>query len=172
LRRHDCPESPGNASRLIAIARQIMNPDVRRAFFFYNYFEMRSFHRRADNPMNRNDAVAAYLNTAQTLLHALRACLSMESEPYPCDKWLSRSAPKTATAQKLALHIARLMEHLADDALRFPGPESDTALSQDFRAIRSLLIESARHTGIDEPWLTRWWEHINQARSATSRVRW
>jgi len=116
--------------------------------------------------MNRNDAVAAYLNTAQSLLHALRACLSMESEPYPYDKWLSRSAPK------LAPHVARLMDDLADDALRFPGPESDDALSQDFRGIRSLLIDSARQTGIDEPWLTRWWEHINQARSATSRVRW
>ena len=133
---------------------------------------MRSFHRGADNPMNRNDAVAAYLNTAQSRLHALRACLSMESEPYPYDKWLSRSAPKTATAQKLAPHVARLMDDLADDALRFPGPESDDALSQDFRGIRSLLIDSARQTGIDEPWLTRWWEHINQARSATSRVRW
>ena len=101
--------------------------------------------------MNRNDAVAAYLNTAQSLLHALRACLSMESEPYPYDKWLSRSAPKTATAQKLASHVARLMDDLADDALRFPGPESDDALSQDFRGIRSLLIDSARQTGIDEP---------------------
>ena len=122
--------------------------------------------------MNRNDAVAANLNTAQSLLHAPRACLSMESEPYPYDKWLWRSAPKTATGQKLAPHVARLMDHLVDDALRFPGPESDNALSQDFREIRSLLIDSARQTGIDEPWLTRWWEHINQARSATSRVRW
>ena len=122
--------------------------------------------------MNRNDAVAAYLNTAQSLLHALRACLSMESEPYPYDKWLWRSAPKTATGQKLAPHVARLKDHLVDDALRFPGPEPDNALSQDFREIRSVLIDSARQTGIYKPWMTRWWEHINQARSATSRVRW
>ena len=120
--------------------------------------------------MNRNDAVAAYLNTAQSLLHALRACLSMESEPYPYDKWLSRSAPKTATAQKLVPHVARFMDDLADDALRFPGPESDDALSQDFRGIRSLLIDSARQTGIDERWLTRWWEHINQAGALVTSV--
>ena len=43
------------------------------------------------------------------------------------------------------------MDDLADDALRFPGPESDDALSQDFRGIRSLLIDSDRQTGIDEP---------------------
>jgi hypothetical protein len=64
------------------------------------------------------------------------------------------------------------MDHLAGDALRFPGPESDNALSQNFREIISVLIESARQPGINETWLTRRWEHINQPRSATSRVRW
>ena len=54
----------------------------------------------------------------------------------------------------------RLMDHLAGDALRFPGPESDNALSQNFREIISVLIESARQPG------------IIQARSATSQVRW
>ena len=149
-----------------------MNPDVWRAFFFYNYFEMRSFHRGADNPMNRSDAVAAYLNTAQALLHGLRACLSLEREPYPYDKWLWRYASQTETGERLAPHVNRIMDHLADDTLRFSGPESDNSLSQELREIRGVLIESARQSGIDEPWLVRWWEHINQARSATANVRW
>ncbi|MDP6453850.1 MAG: hypothetical protein QF898_11115 [SAR202 cluster bacterium] len=165
-------ESTGIATKLIEKARQTMTPEVRRAFFFYNYFEMRSFHRGADNPLNRNDAVPAYLNTSQALLHALRACLSLEGEPYPYDKWLWKSASQTETGQKLSPHVNSILDHLADDALRLPGPESDNPLSQDFREIRGVLIDSARQSGIDEPWLVRWWEHINQARSATSSVRW
>ena len=116
-------ESTGDATRLIEKARQTMKPDVRRAFFFYNYFEMRSFHRAGDNPMNRNGAVAAYINTAQALLHELRACLSLEWEPYPYDKWLWLSASQTETGKRLAPHVNRIMDHLAGDALRFPGPE-------------------------------------------------
>jgi hypothetical protein len=165
-------ESTGNAAQLIEKSRQTMKPEVRRAFFFNNYFEMRSFHRNADNPMNRDDPVAAYLGTAQALLHALRACLSLEGEPYPYDKWLWKSASQTETGLRLAPHVNRIMDHLADDALRLPGPESENPLSQDFREIRGVLITSARQSGIDEPWLIRWWEHINQARSSTSGVRW
>jgi hypothetical protein len=83
-----------------------------------------------------------------------------------------KSASQTETGQMLAPHVNCIMDHLADDALRLPGPESENPLSQDFREIRGVLINSARRSGIDEPWLIRWWEHINQARSATSGVRW
>ena len=61
------------------------------AFFFLHYSEMRSFHRTADNPLNRGDSVAAYINTGQALTHGLRACLALEQEPYPYDKWLWRA---------------------------------------------------------------------------------
>jgi hypothetical protein len=64
------------------------------------------------------------------------------------------------------------MDHLAADALRFPGPESENPLSLELKGLRNDLVDAARSKGIDEPWLTRWWEHVNQARTATSRVHW
>ena len=111
-------------------------------------------------------------STTLPLAHGLRACLALEGEPYPYDKWLWRVAAGTPTGQKLAPSVERLMGHLAADALRFPGPESDNPLSQELKAFRRELVDAARGRGVDEPWLDRWWLHVNQARAATRGLRW
>jgi hypothetical protein len=162
----------GTAEDLIARARRPMRDEVRRAFFFLHYFEMRSYHRSADNPMERGDAVAAYLSTAEALAHALRASMVLHGEPYPYEKWLYRFAIATPTGAALVSHVDALLGHLAADGLRLKGPERDNPISQEMRAIRAILIEAAHAGGIDEPWLTRWWLFINQARAATRDVVW
>jgi hypothetical protein len=130
-------ESVGAAGRLISKVRQPMKPEVSQAFFFYHYFELRSFHRSGDNPMNRDDGVAAYMNSAQALAHGLRACLSLDGQPYPYEKWLWSAASRTPTGQLIAPAVNRIMDHLASDALRFPGPESENPLSLELKGLRN-----------------------------------
>ena len=160
------------AAELLAESRKAMRPEVGQAFFFYHYFQMRNFHRTSDNPMERGDAVAVLFGVAQALAHALRAALVLDGEPYPYEKWLRREAVRHPTGQALAAHIEVLFECMANDALRRAGPERENPLSQALRQIRHTLIDAARRHGIDEPWLTHWWLHIDQAETATRDVRW
>ena len=66
-------EGLGAVPELVGHARRPMREEVIRGFFFYHYAEMRSYHRNADNPMERGDAAAAYLCTGMALAHVLRA---------------------------------------------------------------------------------------------------
>ena len=162
----------GGAQDLVALARQPMREDVSRAFFFYHYVEMRSSHRSADNPMERGDPVAVLLSVSETLAHGLRAALALDGEPYPYPKWLYRAAEASPTGRRLAPSIQRILDDLAADKLRFDGREADNPISQALREMRGILVDAARAKGVDEPWLTRWWHHIDQARDAPKRVRW
>src|SRR5690606_29507336 len=98
-------------------------------FFFYHYFQMRSFHRACDNPMERGNAVAVLFGVAQALAHALRAALVLDGHPYPYDKWLHLEAVRHPTGRALAAHVEVLLECMANDALRRAGPEKENPLS-------------------------------------------
>jgi len=76
------------APELIAEARKPMSQELRRAFFFHHYVEMRGDHRACDTPLARKDRCGALLFLTKTVAHAMRAALVLDGEPYPYDKWL------------------------------------------------------------------------------------
>lgn len=157
---------------LLDSAKSPVRPEVQRAFFFYNYYQMRNFHRASDNPMERGDGLAVLFSLSQTIAYALRAALILDGEPYPYEKWLRREALRHPTGVKLAPHVDAILAAIAEDTLRLAGPERHNPLSQSLRQMRQILIDAARAEGIDEPWLTQWWLYINQAETATADVRW
>jgi hypothetical protein len=160
------------AQTLLECAKSPMRPEVRRAFFFHNYYQMRNFHRASDNPMERGDGLAVLFSLSQTVAYALRAALILDGEPYPYEKWLRREALRHPTGEKLAPHVDAILDAIAGDALRLARPERQNPLSQSVRQIRQILIDAARAKGIDEPWLIQWWLYISQAEAATVGVRW
>ena len=169
---HVLRDEAGGAAGLQAEARRPMREDVRRALFFHHYVEMRGEHRGVDTPMERGHALPVLLAVAKTLAHALRAALVLHGEPYPYDKWLHADAVRTPTGRRLAPHAEHLLDLLAAEGLRPVGSQKSHPVQQELRAIRACLVDAARQTGIDEPWLDRWWLHIPQARAAPARVRW
>ncbi|MBX2998190.1 MAG: hypothetical protein KF893_06720 [Caldilineaceae bacterium] len=160
------------ASELIERAKSPMRAEVQRTFFFYNYYQMRNFHRASDNPMERGDGLAVLFSLSQTVAYALRAALILDGEPYPYEKWLRREALRHPTGEQLAPHVDAILDAITTDALRLPGPERQNPLSQSVRQMRQILIDAARAQGIDEPWLNQWWLYINQAERATADVHW
>ncbi len=70
------------------IAKKPMSDEVRYAFFFHNYVQMRSSHRALDNPLERQDEIASLIGIIHTIVFALRAGLILDKVPYPFDKWL------------------------------------------------------------------------------------
>lgn len=162
----------GRAASLIALARRPMPEAVRRAWFCYHYVEMRSEHRACDNPIERGDAVAVLQAMTQTLSHALRAAMVLDGEPYPYVKWLAHAAFATPTGRRLAPAVTGLLDLLAQDALRAPGPEAQHPITHALREIRRLLVEAAQERDLDAPWLREWWLVIDQARRGMREVRW
>jgi Domain of unknown function (DUF4037) len=162
----------GRAASLIAVARQPMPEEVRRAWFCYHYVEMRGEHRACDNPIDRGDAVAVLQAMTQTLSHALRAAMVVDGQPYPYVKWLGRAAFRTPTGRRLEPKVTELLDLLAQDALRAPGPEKHHPLTRALREIRSLLVDAAQESGLDAPWLHDWWLFMDQARRGMQEVRW
>lgn len=160
------------AARLIRLTRTPMRTEVRETLFFHHYVEMRSEHRACDTPIERNDGVALLMFLPKTLGHALRAAMVLDGEPYPYDKWLFRVAEKTPTGRKLAPHVERIMDLLAEDALRCSGPKEKNPISLELGAIRQVLINTARGKGLDSEWLETWWLYLEQAREARELVRW
>ena len=75
-------------------------------------------------------------------------------------------------------HRSQLVVSAAMDELGQRGGDAVyRAIPGGWRVVRLrlmtvCLVETARAKGIDEPWLARWWEHINQARAATSGIAW
>lgn len=173
LRRAAVLADVGNlAGALVAEARRPMPAAVRRAWFCYHYVEMRGFHRNCDNPIERGDALAVLQSLVPVVNHALRAAMVLDGIPYPYIKWLAQAAGTTPTGQRLLPLVHDLLDLLAADVLRRPGPEKGHPLSDKSREIRKVLVESARSVGIDEPWLDRWWEYLPQARERIKAVKW
>jgi hypothetical protein len=165
-------DNTDRAEDLIALARRPMRKEVADAFFFYHYVEMRGEHRACDGPMERTDPMGVLLSLPKTIAHALRAAMVLDGEPYPYDKWLHRAAVETPTGAALGPHIDAILDRLAENDLRFEGPESANPIGRELRVIRLLLIEAAEAKGNNAPWLRRWWMHMTQARDAIRDVRW
>jgi hypothetical protein len=165
-------DDAGAAAEPIRLARRPMREEVSRAFFFYHYVEMRGEHRACDNPIQRSDPVALLLSLPKVISHALRAAMVLDGQPYPYDKWLYCAAAGTPTGRLLAPSVREVLDLLAAGHLRTGPPESDHPVSLELRVIRRILVEAAQAKGIREPWLTRWWLHMDQARAAVENVRW
>jgi hypothetical protein len=159
-------------THLLEAARTPMPEQVRRACFFFNYYQMRNFHRASDNPMERGDAVAVLFALSHAVAYALRSALVLDGQPYPYEKWLHREALRHPTGQQIAPYIEVILDEIAVGTLRVAGPERQNPLSSALRQIRQILIDTARANNIDEAWLTQWWLYIDQAETATAGVRW
>lgn len=162
----------GIAQPIIDRARRPMSEAVRQAFFFHHYVEMRGEHRACDTPIDRNQPVPLLLFLGKTIGHALRAAIVLEGEPYPYDKWLHRAAQETATGRLVAAEVDRIVELLAQDHLRTPGPEASHPITRALVSIRTILADAARAKGCDGPWLTEWWLHMDAASAAIADIRW
>ena len=162
----------GQAANFIAMAQRPMREEVRNALFFYHYIEMRSDHRACATPIERGESVALLLFLPKVLAHALRAALILEEHPYPYDKWLYRQALETPTGKSLQPAVETILDALASDAIRHPGPETTHPVGLALREIRRILIQAAQEKGINEPWLNEWWLYIVQARQAIQTITW
>jgi len=166
-------DGSGRGERFVAEASRPMRPEVRDALFFYHYVEMRGEHRACDTPIVRGESIALLLGLPKTLAHALRAAIVIAGEPYPYDKWLHRAALGTPAGRAMQPHVEAVLDSLAADGLREQyEDENEHTITVELRAIRQVLIEAAREHGIDEPWLSEWWLHMDQARAACENARW
>lgn len=157
---------------LLTRAARPMPEEVRRAWVCYHYVEMRGEHRGCDSPIERCQPASLLLATTRALEHALRCAMVLDGEPYPYCKWLAVAAARTPTGTMVAQKVDEALDLLAQNALRVPGPEKQHPLSLKLREIRSILMESAKASGIDEPWLGQWWLYMTQAREGVGQVRW
>jgi hypothetical protein len=157
---------------LIERARRPMTASVQHAWFRHHYVEMRSEHRACDNPIERGDALAVMMAMTGTITHALQAAMVLDGQPYPYVKWLRRAAEQTPTGRQIAAIADQMVELLARDTLRRPGPERQHPLSMAMREMRRVLIETAQQRGIDEPWLREWYLYIDAAGAGIGQVCW
>ena len=162
----------GMARRLIDAALRPMRQEVRRAWFFYHYVEMRGEHRACDNPIERNDSVALLLALGKTVRHAMQAAMVLDTNPYPYDKWLYRAAQAGPVGSMICRHVKIISDLIGTKGLEQGGPESGNHISLELREIRRILIDTAIAEEMDEPWLNRWWEHMNAAKEAINGMPW
>lgn len=162
----------GIAAELCERARAPMPDQVRLAWFAHHYIEMRGEHRSADNPMYRGDPVAVLFGVSRTLQQALRAAMVLDGEPYPYHKWLHASARQTPTGRIVAALADEAISLMENGDLRRVGDERDNPLSMKLREIRIALIGAARANGMNEPWLEKWWYHIDSSRRSVLEVGW
>jgi len=153
-------------------ARLPMSDSVRRAALMHNYMEMRSCHRSADNPLDRHDEFAALAGVVETIQYALRCALVLDYRPYPYSKWLYVSAAGSPTGRAVVDQVDGILELVRTDRSALRGPERENEVSSRLRQIRSILIDRARATGIDEPWLIRWWCYFDEQKAVFDGIRW
>ena len=172
LRRADVLMDPmGHGSQLVAIASRPMRREVRDALFFWHYTEMRSEHRSMDNPVLRKDAVATMLALAKTLTQAMRSAMLLDSEPFPYDKWLYQVAQTTNTGRMVTEGVNRVVRLVSAGVLKFDN-DSSAVLEKEIKTIRTILVEKAQESCINEPWLIDWYLYMSQAEAARQSVRW
>ena len=158
-----------------AVARANRPPSetARRRLFFHHYVQFRSAHRAAQDPMNRQEPHAVFMFLGLAMAQAFRAALILEGKPFPYEKWLRKTALETETGRSIAGYADHIISLLGSGALRREGGERENPLSQTLRqGMRRALMEAARDSGIDEPWLDRWWEHIGESRAALQEMSW
>ena len=162
----------GVAAGLIQRARQPMREHVRRGLFCHHYVELRGFHRNCDNPMFRGDAAAVLLTLGLTLTETLRCALILDGRPYPYEKWLRFFAARTPTGRAIVEQIDALLDRLSPELLRRTGAAAEHPINLALHAMRDTLVDAARESGIDEPWMRRWWLHMTQARAIPGTLTW
>jgi hypothetical protein len=133
---------------------------------------MRGEHRGCDNSVERSNPAALLMCVSPTIQNALQAAMILDREPYRYSKWLMRMAERGPTGAKIVPLVNDAIWLISAGALLDPGPERDHRLSKKLREIRQILIDSAHAAGIDEPWLTEWYLHIDKARRGVHDVRW
>jgi hypothetical protein len=153
-------------------ARLPMSDSVRRAALMHNYMEMRSWHRSVDNPLNRHDEFSALAGIIETINYALRCALVLDCRPFPYVKWLYVAAVGSPTGRTIVDHVNGILELLRTDRSALKGPERDNEVSSKLRQIRGILIDKARATGLDEPWLTRWWCFFDEQKVVFDGIQW
>ncbi len=166
-----CGETP-EVGDLLQSARKPLPGHVAHAFAAYHYTEMRSWHRSCDNAMERHDPVALLLLLPQALADAMRAALIMQGVPYPYDKWLYQELVCRVECASLCASLGRILELLGQDGLQLKLRESANPISNELRAIRQDIIEMAKSRGWDEPWLDKWWLHMDEIRDTVGHITW
>ncbi|MEE8558973.1 MAG: GNAT family N-acetyltransferase, partial [Myxococcota bacterium] len=129
-------------------------------------------HRACHGPTNRGQSIPLLQFATETIGHALRAAIILDGEPYPYDKWLSWAAQRTPAGARVEEGAQGVLELIAEDGLRRPGPESQHPLREGLHRIRQMLIEAAREASIEGPWLEEWWLYLDPAREAIRWTRW
>ena len=159
------------AGELIQKATKPMREEVRRAYFFYNYVEMRGERTTCVNLATRNESVALLVNFPKVLVLAMRAAIVLDGEPYPYDKWLYRAAKRSSVAGELIPVLDRCIDHLTGDALRSTAGRQ-SPIFKELSNLRDIICQAAKEKGIDEPWLGKFWLYFNQSRDAINSARW
>ena len=162
----------GLGAALTAAARLSMPSDVRFAWFRFHYVEMRGHHRNADNALARGAAIASLISVTEAALHGLRAALVLDGVPYPYEKWLAVRALTCPTGRQACKAVERVVGALESGGLRGQAASVDADIQAPLYELRSILIERAQGTGLDGPWLERWWLHIPEARAGIASARW
>lgn len=158
--------------RFIKLSKKPISEQVKYAFFFHNYVEMRSYHRSCDNPMERNDRFAVLYSIMNTIKYAFQSAFVLDNSTYPYEKWLYVLAGFSETPKSLIENVDRIIQEIMTNPESLYGPENDNKISYELRGIRSKLIEKARQEGINELWLEKWWRYIDKSRNILNEVCW
>ncbi len=149
-----------------------MHEKLRRAALLFNYVEMRGFHRNADNPMDRNDRLSALSSVLETINYSIRCALVIDGRVFPYSKWLYVAAALSPTGSRVLEGVDRILDLVQSDPESLMGPEKENAISTQLRNIRAVIVDCAKGSGIDEPWLDKWWHFFDAQRAAFDGIEW
>ncbi|MFH1005940.1 MAG: DUF4037 domain-containing protein [Candidatus Latescibacterota bacterium] len=163
------------SDRFAALRRRAMEPmseSIRRAALMFNYMEMRRFHRSADNPLDRHDELAALSNVVDTINSAIRCAIILDGRAYPYAKWLYVAASGLPMGALVLEQVDHILHLIRTNPSALKGPERDNEISKSLRRMRTAIVDRAKATGIDEPWLTQWWHFFAEQKSVFDGVAW
>jgi len=159
-------------SRLLDQASQPLTEAVRRAWFQYHYVAMRGADRSCDNPLFRGAAHGALVALSETLNHAMRAAIVLAGQPYRYHKWLHADLMAIPSGSIIGPGVERVFDLIERGDLRKKHANETPAIAVETKAIRNHLIETAKASGINEPWLDKWWYHIDASKQVIDGVKW
>jgi hypothetical protein len=149
-----------------------MTERLQYAALFFNYLEMRAFHRSVDNPMDRNDRLSALSSVVEAANYALRCSLIVDGKTFPYAKWLYASASLSPAAAPVVQSVDRILDLLQSGPESLRGPERENEISNQLRQIRYFIVDRAKAKGIDQSWLTEWWHFLDTQRTAFDGLAW
>ena len=149
-----------------------MSTQLRRAALLFNYIEMRSFHRSADNPMDRHDRLSTLGSVIEAIHYAIRCARVIDGMTYPYSKWLYVAATASPTGKRLVPLVDEILDLVQAGPGSLDGPEKTNRISSLLRSFRPILVDAANQIGIDEQWLQQWWLFFDEQRRAFDDVTW